>query len=143
MKILFVSPEITPFAKTGGLADVAHALPEALKALGNDICAVMPKYLSIAEQNLAMEPVASLTVGAGLVVVDAKDGKELARFPWGGQKSYFINTASPIVSVPSCFFSSCRCSSLEASMPICAMRLPAWYISGSRSLYLTSRSARP
>jgi starch synthase len=79
MKILFVSPEITPFAKTGGLADVAHALPEALKALGNDICAVMPKYLSIAEQNLAMEAVASFTVqmhnglqGAGLL--EAKNG---------------------------------------------------------------------
>jgi starch synthase len=74
MKILFVSPEITPFAKTGGLADVAHALPEALKALGNDVCAVMPKYLSIVEQNLAMQTVASFTVqmhnglqGAGLL----------------------------------------------------------------------------
>ena len=62
MKILYVSPEITPFAKTGGLADVAQALPKALKALGHDIRAVMPKYLSIADQNLAMERVASFTV---------------------------------------------------------------------------------
>ena len=62
MKILYVSPEITPFAKTGGLADVAQALPNALKALGHDIRAVMPKYLSIADQNLAMERVASFTV---------------------------------------------------------------------------------
>jgi hypothetical protein len=57
MKILYVSSEITPFAKTGGLADVAQALPKALKALGHDIRTVMPKYLSIAEQNLAMERV--------------------------------------------------------------------------------------
>ncbi len=62
MKILYVSPEITPFAKTGGLADVAQALPNALKALGHDIRAVMPKYLSIADQNLVMERVASFTV---------------------------------------------------------------------------------
>jgi starch synthase len=62
MKILYVSPEITPFAKTGGLADVAQALPNALKALGHDIRAVMPKYLSIADQNFATEPVASFTV---------------------------------------------------------------------------------
>jgi starch synthase len=62
MKILYVSPEITPFAKTGGLADVAHALPKAIQALGHDIRAVMPKYLSIADQNLAMERVALFTV---------------------------------------------------------------------------------
>ena len=74
MKILYVSPEVTPFAKTGGLADVAQALPEALKAMGHDVRVVMPKYLSIAEQNLAMDPVASFTVqmhnglqGAGLL----------------------------------------------------------------------------
>lgn len=53
MKILYISPEITPFTKTGGLADVAQALPKAVKALGHDIRSVMPKYPSIAEQNLA------------------------------------------------------------------------------------------
>ena len=62
MKILYVSPEITPFAKTGGLADVAQALPKAIKALGHEIRAVMPKYLSIAEQSLTMERVALFTV---------------------------------------------------------------------------------
>ena len=30
MKILIVSPEVVPFAKTGGLADVAGSLPKAL-----------------------------------------------------------------------------------------------------------------
>ncbi len=62
MKILFVSSEITPFAKTGGLADVGQALPKAVKALGQDIRTVMPKYLSIAEQNLALERVTKFTV---------------------------------------------------------------------------------
>ncbi|HMK66009.1 MAG TPA: glycogen/starch synthase, partial [Thermodesulfobacteriota bacterium] len=33
LNVLFVSPEIDPFAKTGGLADVAGALPRALKRL--------------------------------------------------------------------------------------------------------------
>jgi starch synthase len=55
MKILYVSPEIAPFAKTGGLADVAQALPKALKELGHDIRTVMPKYLSVADQGLSME----------------------------------------------------------------------------------------
>lgn len=62
MKILYVSSEITPYAKTGGLADVGQALPKAVKALGHDILTVMPKYLSIAEQNLALERVTQFTV---------------------------------------------------------------------------------
>ncbi len=44
MKVLFVSSEVAPFAKTGGLADVAGALPKALRALGLDVRVVMPLY---------------------------------------------------------------------------------------------------
>lgn len=44
MRVLFASSEVAPFAKTGGLADVAGALPKALKALGHDIRVVLPKY---------------------------------------------------------------------------------------------------
>lgn len=44
MKILFVSSEVVPFAKTGGLADVAGSLPIALEKLGIEIKIVMPKY---------------------------------------------------------------------------------------------------
>ena len=62
MKILFVSSEVTPFAKTGGLADVAQALPEAIRAQGHDIRTVMPKYLQIAEQNLNMKPLGAFSV---------------------------------------------------------------------------------
>ncbi len=43
MKLLFVSSEIFPHAKSGGLADVAHALPRALKKY-LDISRVMPLY---------------------------------------------------------------------------------------------------
>jgi len=44
MKILFVSSEMVPFCKTGGLADVAGSLPKAVKALGHDVRAIIPKY---------------------------------------------------------------------------------------------------
>jgi starch synthase len=44
MQILLASSEVAPFAKTGGLADVAGALPKALHALGHDIRVVLPKY---------------------------------------------------------------------------------------------------
>ncbi|MBU0672950.1 MAG: glycogen synthase [Candidatus Margulisbacteria bacterium] len=44
MKILFVASEVVPFAKTGGLADVAGALPKAIKKLGHDIRIFMLRY---------------------------------------------------------------------------------------------------
>lgn len=47
MKVLFVASEADPFIKTGGLADVAYALPKYLKALGIDARIVIPKYKNI------------------------------------------------------------------------------------------------
>ena len=46
MKVLFVSSEIYPFAKSGGLADVSYALPKALSDRV-DITLMMPLYKSI------------------------------------------------------------------------------------------------
>ncbi len=47
MKILFASSEVVPFAKTGGLADVAGALPLALEELGEEVVVVLPRYKGI------------------------------------------------------------------------------------------------
>lgn len=47
LKILVVSSEVVPFAKTGGLADVAGSLPKALSAMGNDVRVVLPRYRTI------------------------------------------------------------------------------------------------
>jgi starch synthase len=44
LKVLFVSSEVAPYAKTGGLADVVGALPKALRALGMDVRVAMPLY---------------------------------------------------------------------------------------------------
>jgi starch synthase len=44
MKIAFVSSEVYPFAKTGGLADVAGALPKDIAGLGHEVKVFMPKY---------------------------------------------------------------------------------------------------
>ncbi len=49
MKILFVVSEAFPFVKTGGLGDVAYALPHALKKMGHDVRVVLPKYSSISK----------------------------------------------------------------------------------------------
>lgn len=47
LKVLFVSVEVSPFAKTGGLADVAGSLPKSLVSMGYDVRIAMPKYQQI------------------------------------------------------------------------------------------------
>ncbi|AMW05953.1 glycogen synthase GlgA [Gemmatimonas phototrophica] len=54
MNVLFVAAEVAPFVKTGGLADVAGALPAALRAAGHDVRVVMPRYRSLREQGVPM-----------------------------------------------------------------------------------------
>jgi len=44
IRILLIASEVAPFAKTGGLADVAGALPRALAGLGHDVRVMLPKY---------------------------------------------------------------------------------------------------
>ena len=44
MRVLFVSAEVAPFSKTGGLGDVASALPAALETLGHEVTVVSPLY---------------------------------------------------------------------------------------------------
>lgn len=57
MKILYASAEVVPFAKTGGLADVAGALPKVLAAQGHDVRIVMPLYGSIDREKYGLRPV--------------------------------------------------------------------------------------
>lgn len=47
MKVLFAASEAVPFCKTGGLADVAGALPLALKAKKHDVRLILPKYRAV------------------------------------------------------------------------------------------------
>ncbi|MFI4914188.1 MAG: glycogen synthase [Steroidobacterales bacterium] len=56
-RIAFVSAEMTPFAKAGGLADVSGALVKYLHADGHDIRLFMPAYSSIALAQLDAQPV--------------------------------------------------------------------------------------
>ena len=53
MKILFASAEALPYFKTGGLADVARALPNALVARGHDVRVLIPGYRFIVGSDCA------------------------------------------------------------------------------------------
>jgi starch synthase len=47
VRILFLASEVAPFSKTGGLADVAGALPRALAGLGNHVLVCTPRYRGV------------------------------------------------------------------------------------------------
>ena len=66
MKILYVTAECWPFAKTGGLGDVSYALPKALKKEGADVRVIMPKYSTIPSYlKDQFKPVAEFSVKVG------------------------------------------------------------------------------
>lgn len=66
MNVLFAAAEVAPLIKTGGLADVAGALPSALRRAGHDVRVVMPYFREMRERGVPVQgPIAAsfLTVG--------------------------------------------------------------------------------
>ncbi len=57
LRICFISSEVAPFAKTGGLADVAAALPTHLQGQGHDVRVFMPLYARIDASKVDFTPV--------------------------------------------------------------------------------------
>lgn len=57
LKILITASEAVPFAKTGGLADVAGALPKYLKQLGHDVRLVIPRYYLVNKEKYGLKEI--------------------------------------------------------------------------------------
>ena len=90
MKIAFLASEVIPYAKTGGLADVAGALPKFLSGLGADVRVYMPLYREVRKKNLPLEPVladASLDLGGKRVTFSVFAHRA------GGLSVFFIDQA--------------------------------------------------
>ena len=90
MKILFVASEVAPYSKSGGLGDVAHALPRALSSRGHEVRVVTPLY-------------------ATTRVANAEDsGRSIGlRFPFGEQRAG-IRVARPVARQEVWFLRSSR-----------------------------------
>jgi starch synthase len=55
LHVVMASPEIAPFAKTGGLGDVLASLPRALERLGLRVSLIMPAYRSVLQGGLPLD----------------------------------------------------------------------------------------
>jgi len=78
LRVLFVTPEAVPFAKTGGLADVAGALPKYLRPLGCDLKLVMPYYRMVKKTGVPIRHLGEemeVTVGGETIPVDLYQGQ--------------------------------------------------------------------
>jgi starch synthase len=60
IKVLFVTSEVVPFIKTGGVADVSAALPQMLGDLGHEVRLLVPKYGAIDERKFKIHEVVRL-----------------------------------------------------------------------------------
>lgn len=96
MKVLFVSAEVDPFAKVGGLADVIGSLPAALRREGIDARVVMPNYNFINHEKYGLRPLLafSLPRPTGTVLVEVfhtvRDGVPIyfvRGWPYFGQEA--------------------------------------------------------
>ncbi|CAN5378003.1 glycogen synthase GlgA [soil metagenome] len=66
MRVLYAAAEVAPLIKTGGLADVAGALPAALRADGHDVRVVMPMFRALRERGVpVVGPIAATFLTAG------------------------------------------------------------------------------
>jgi len=72
MKIAIVASEAAPFAKTGGLADVAGSLPKALFRLGHEPIVIMPLYRTVRQSRVALTDAGKVSVPVGRQVIESR-----------------------------------------------------------------------
>jgi starch synthase len=91
LKILFLAAEAVPFAKVGGLADVAGSLPKAIRALGHDVRLMIPRYGTIRSDEFHLEKIGDpfpVPVGPGkehVHLVGGTDGEVPVYLIWNEQ----------------------------------------------------------
>jgi starch synthase len=92
LKLCILSSEIVPYAKTGGLADVAGALISNLAAIGHNVRAFMPLYQSVRRDYSGLAPVPAVQRVA-LTIGDTEYWFSLvsAAYPGSDSTMYFVD----------------------------------------------------
>ncbi|MFH1753369.1 MAG: glycogen/starch synthase, partial [Candidatus Omnitrophota bacterium] len=87
MRIILASGEVSPFAKTGGLGDVAEILPQSLNKLGHECSVIMPLYRLVRKNGYSPKIVKS----AIPVKIGGKDHAfDLSLINFKGTNFYFV-----------------------------------------------------
>ncbi len=90
MRIWLVASEAVPFAKTGGLADVAGTLPKWLRRSGHEVAVVMPRYYIVDRQKYNLKKLA-LALGVPMGIMgELWCGVYEGRLPASDVPVYFI-----------------------------------------------------
>jgi starch synthase len=95
LSLCVLSSEILPYAKTGGLADVAGALVRNLRQLGHDVRAFMPLYSQVRAAHPELEPVPGVQdVPLAVGDVEYRFSLQTAHFPGTDIAMYFVDCPS-------------------------------------------------
>ena len=94
LRVLFVTPEAVPFAKTGGLADVAGALPKFIQPLGCQSILVMPYYRAVGRSGFPLQYLGEemeVPVGNEIIKADIYQGQLTPEIPvyFIGREEFF------------------------------------------------------
>jgi starch synthase len=92
LKLCVLSSEILPFAKTGGLADVAGALVRSLRQLGHDVHAFMPLYSAVRAAHPELQPVlGAQQIPLAIGNTEYRFSLQTASLPGTDVATYFID----------------------------------------------------
>jgi starch synthase len=92
-RIMMVSSEVSPWARSGGLADVLGALPNALAELGYHVAVVVPRYMHAADAP-ATRVIERLTVPLGDINIETSVWAMGSPVGAGSVTQYFVENAS-------------------------------------------------
>jgi len=95
MNVVYVSPEVAPFAKTGGLADVAGSLPKFIQNLGHKVSVFMPFYRQARKYfdgGGAEEDVIDTGVSVSVPIADRRPAAQIfeSRLPGSAARLYLV-----------------------------------------------------
>jgi starch synthase len=90
MRVAFVTSEVSPFSKTGGLADVSAALPAALVDLGHEVTVFSPLYRSAAAALTRLDLPAEDIPGPTLWIGNERHPVRYRSVAYGGRRFVFV-----------------------------------------------------